>query len=116
ANGATPVDSRAQRVDPLIGTPSTTRQEATLAAAEESVVQASAMPGATAPGQLAYAAQLVALAAVYVAAGKLGIALRVAHGVITPVWIPTGLAIAALFIFGARFWPAVAVGALVTNA
>jgi PAS domain S-box-containing protein len=65
---------------------------------------------------LRYALKLAALAAVYVAAAKLGIELSVAHGVITPVWAPTGIAIAALFLFGTRLWPAVAVGAFVANA
>ena len=50
------------------------------------------------------------------AAAKLGIELSVAHGVITPVWAPTGIAIAALFLFGTRLWPAVALGAFVANA
>jgi PAS domain S-box-containing protein len=57
-----------------------------------------------------------ALAAVYVAAAKLGIELSVARGVVTPVWAPTGIAIAALFLFGRNLWPAVALGALVANA
>jgi signal transduction histidine kinase len=87
-------------------------QEATLAAAEESLAGDRAR---SAWGPV-YAAQLVVLAGVYVAAGKLGIELRVAHGVITPVWAPTGLAIAALFLFGFRLWPAVVIGALLTNA
>jgi PAS domain S-box-containing protein len=56
------------------------------------------------------------LAAVYVAAAKLGIELSVARGVITPVWAPTGIAIAALFLFGVRLWPAIALGAFVANA
>jgi PAS domain S-box-containing protein len=56
------------------------------------------------------------LAAVYIAAAKLGIELSVARGVITPVWAPTGIAIASLFLFGVRLWPAVAVGAFVANA
>jgi PAS domain S-box-containing protein len=60
--------------------------------------------------------QLLLLTAVYVGAAKLGIELSVAHGVITPVWAPTGIAIAALFLFGRRLWPAVAVGAFVANA
>jgi PAS domain S-box-containing protein len=47
--------------------------------------------------------------------GKLGISLSVAHGVITPVWAPTGIAIAALLVFGRSLWPAVAVAALLTN-
>jgi signal transduction histidine kinase len=66
--------------------------------------------------RLLYAVQLLVLAGVYVGAAKLGLALRVAHGVITPVWAPTGLAIAALVLFGTRLWPGVAIGALVANA
>ena len=38
------------------------------------------------------------------------------HGVITPVWAPSGIALAALLILGVRFWPAVAVGAFTANA
>jgi signal transduction histidine kinase len=56
------------------------------------------------------------VASAYVIAGKLGIGLSVAHGVITPVWAPSGIALAALLIFGRSLWPAVAVGAFVTNA
>jgi PAS domain S-box-containing protein len=57
------------------------------------------------------------LAAAYIGAGKLGIAqTRVAHGVITPVWAPTGIAIAGLLLYGRRLWPAVAAGAFVVNA
>jgi PAS domain S-box-containing protein len=59
---------------------------------------------------------LVALAAAYVGAAKLGIELSVARGVITPVWAPTGIALAALVLFGRRLWPAVALGAFVANA
>jgi PAS domain S-box-containing protein len=51
----------------------------------------------------------------YVSAAKLGIELSVAHGVITPVWAPTGIALAALVLYGPRLWPAVALGALVAN-
>ena len=40
----------------------------------------------------------------------------VAHGVITPVWAPTGIALAALVLYGPRLWPAVALGAFVANA
>jgi PAS domain S-box-containing protein len=58
---------------------------------------------------------LIFLATAYVAAAKLGIELSVARGVITPVWAPTGIAIAALFLFGLRLWPAVLVGAFIAN-
>ena len=51
----------------------------------------------------------------YISAAKLGLSLDVSHGVITPVWAPSGIALAALLILGARFWPAVAVGAFVAN-
>ncbi len=52
----------------------------------------------------------------YVAAAKFGIGLSVAHGVITPVWAPTGISLAALLLFGRRLWPAVAAGACIANA
>ncbi len=51
----------------------------------------------------------------YVGSAKLGLALSVEHGVITPVWAPTGIALAALVLFGRSLWPAVAVGALIAN-
>ena len=56
-----------------------------------------------------------ALAGAYVGAAKLGLSLEVSHGVITPVWAPSGIALAALLILGVRYWPAVAVGAFVAN-
>ena len=59
---------------------------------------------------------LAGLSGAYVATAKLGIELSVAHGVITPVWAPSGISLAALLLFGRRFWPAVAVGALIANA
>jgi len=59
---------------------------------------------------------MVALFGAYVGSAKLGIELSVAHGVITPVWAPTGISLAALVLYGPRLWPAVALGALVANA
>ncbi|MGH3082078.1 MAG: MASE1 domain-containing protein [Gaiellaceae bacterium] len=63
-----------------------------------------------------YGIQLAVLAGAYITAAKLGLELSVARGVITPVWAPTGIAIASLFLFGRRLWPAVAIGAFVANA
>jgi PAS domain S-box-containing protein len=57
-----------------------------------------------------------ALTALYVGAAKFGIGASVAHGVITPIWAPTGIALAALVLFGLRLWPAVMVGAFIANA
>lgn len=63
-----------------------------------------------------YVIGVVLLAGIYYAAAKFGIEQPVAHGVITPVWAPTGISIAFLFAFGLRYWPGVAIGAFVANA
>ena len=63
-----------------------------------------------------YAIQVALVAAVYFGGAKLGLNLAVGHGVITPVWPPTGIAIAALLLLGPRLWPAVAIGAFAGNA
>jgi PAS domain S-box-containing protein len=52
----------------------------------------------------------------YIGAAKVGLHLSVAHGVITPVWPPAGIALAALLLLGPRYWPAIALGAFVSNA
>ena len=63
-----------------------------------------------------YLVKVALVAGLYVGAAKVGIGLSVAHGVITPVWAPSGIALAALLIFGPRLWPAVALGAFIANA
>lgn len=60
--------------------------------------------------------ELAGLSAAYIVAAKFGIELTVAHGVVTPVWAPSGISLAALLIFGRRLWPAVLIGAFVANA
>jgi integral membrane sensor domain MASE1 len=47
--------------------------------------------------------------------GNLGLDLAFATRSVTAIWPPTGIALAALVIGGYRLWPAVALGALVTN-
>jgi PAS domain S-box-containing protein len=61
-------------------------------------------------------AWFLAIAGAYLGAAKLGMSLSVSQGVITPVWPPSGIALAALLLLGVRFWPAVAVGAFTANA
>ncbi len=51
----------------------------------------------------------------YFAAAKFGLSLIVAHGSATPIWAPTGIALACLLIFGPRMWVAVALGAFLAN-
>ena len=56
------------------------------------------------------------VAGAYLGTAKIGLSLDVTHGVITPVWAPSGIALAALLILGVRYWPAIAVGAFLANA
>jgi PAS domain S-box-containing protein len=59
--------------------------------------------------------QILVLAAVYLAAGRMGLRLDGETGFVTLVWAPSGIALAALLRFGRRLWPGVALGALVVN-
>lgn len=54
-------------------------------------------------------------AACYAVIARLGLALDAVGGLATLVWPPTGLALAALVVFGRDDWPAVALGALAAN-
>ena len=51
----------------------------------------------------------------YFAGAELGLSLASLHSNVTPVWPPTGIAIASLLIFGRRVWPGVFIGALAAN-
>lgn len=51
----------------------------------------------------------------YFLAAELGLSLASVHTSVSPVWAPTGIAIATLLVFGRRLWPAVFVGALAAN-
>jgi two-component system, NarL family, sensor histidine kinase FusK len=57
----------------------------------------------------------VMVAVVYFAAAKFGLSMAFATKQVTAVWPPTGIALAALLLFGWRLWPGVFVGALVAN-
>ena len=56
-----------------------------------------------------------AVAIAYFAAGKLGLQLAFVHASATPVWPPTGIAMAAALAFGPRIGPGVFLGAFFTN-
>src|SRR2546427_2514 len=56
------------------------------------------------------------LAAVYFAAGKLGLAMAFANPSASPVWPPTAIAFAAFLVLGYRVWPAIFLGAFLVNA
>src|SRR2546427_5957641 len=57
-----------------------------------------------------------ALVAVFFVAGKLGLELAFEHASATAVWPPTGIALAAMLLYGYRVWPAIFVGAFLVNA
>jgi integral membrane sensor domain MASE1 len=54
-------------------------------------------------------------AAAYYGAARLGLLEQLVRGQVTPLWPPTGIAVAALLTFGPRVWPGIALGALATN-
>jgi len=62
------------------------------------------------------AATLLALTAVYLAAGKLGLSLALVHASASAVWPPTGIALAAFLLLGRSVWPAILAGAFLVNA
>ena len=53
--------------------------------------------------------------AAYFLAAELGLSLASVHTNVSPVWPPTGIAIAALLILGRRLWPAILIGAFLAN-
>lgn len=60
-------------------------------------------------------ALLIGLAVVYTAAGKLGLRLGLVNPSASPVWAPTGIALAAFIVGGSKVWPAIFSGALIYN-
>jgi len=65
---------------------------------------------------LPYLAGVCALAAAYFATAKLGFSLAFVAEQVTIVWAPTGISLAALLLFGYRYWPGIAIGAFLANA
>ncbi|MFE7236178.1 MASE1 domain-containing protein [Streptomyces sp. NPDC002405] len=61
------------------------------------------------------ALQIGAVAALYYTSGKLGLLQQFMRGQVTPLWPPTGIALAGLLLFGLRVWPGIALGALLID-
>jgi integral membrane sensor domain MASE1 len=64
---------------------------------------------------VALALNIGLLTITYFAAAKLGLLLAVVHPSATAVWPPTGIALAALMIFGFEMWPGIFIGAFLVN-
>ncbi|MFF0288921.1 MASE1 domain-containing protein [Streptomyces sp. NPDC005262] len=58
---------------------------------------------------------VLAVAAAYYGAARLGLLEQLVRGQVTPLWPPTGIAVAALLVFGLRVWPGIAIGAYAAN-
>jgi diguanylate cyclase (GGDEF)-like protein len=65
--------------------------------------------------QLKYVVQLAIVCAAYFGSAKAGLQFAFANQSVTSVWPPTGLALAAILIWGYRMWPAIMVGAFLAN-
>jgi diguanylate cyclase (GGDEF)-like protein len=57
----------------------------------------------------------LAILAAYMVAAKLSLRLASVHPSATPVWPPTGMAVATLVALGLRFWPSIFLGAFLVN-
>src|SRR6266850_4036945 len=58
---------------------------------------------------------VLAIAAVYFLAGKIGLSFASLNPSASVVWPPTGIALAAFLLLGRGVWPGVFVGALLVN-
>ncbi len=59
--------------------------------------------------------QVIILALGYFITGKLGLFLAIPPGFATAIWPPSGLALAALLIYGYRIWPGITIGSFLIN-
>jgi PAS domain S-box-containing protein len=64
---------------------------------------------------LPYLARLAAVAILYFVAGKIGLSLAIIHPSASAIWAPSGIALAALLLMGARAWPAIFAAAFLVN-
>jgi integral membrane sensor domain MASE1 len=62
-----------------------------------------------------YAARLSVLALVYFAAAKASLVFAIPPGYATAVWLPSGIAVAAIVFWGLRCWPGIWLGAALAN-
>lgn len=62
-----------------------------------------------------FAAKLLFVALAYFVSGRLGLAIPYVGSHITLIWLPTGIAVAALIRWGYICWPGIFLGALATN-
>ncbi len=59
--------------------------------------------------------KIAVLAVIYFLSAKFGLKFAFVHASSTAIWPPTGIAIAALLLFGYRLWPGIFIGAFFAN-
>lgn len=64
---------------------------------------------------LSYSVRVVLLAATYVLAGRIGFMVSAINPIVSSVWPPSGVALAAMLLMGTRFWPGIILGAFILN-
>jgi diguanylate cyclase (GGDEF)-like protein/PAS domain S-box-containing protein len=62
-----------------------------------------------------YIAKIFFIGVAYFAFAKLGLSIPYIGSHITLIWIPTGIAVAALLLWGGHYWPGIFLGAFATN-
>jgi PAS domain S-box-containing protein len=67
-------------------------------------------------GWLGYVTRVALLAAVYFVAGRIGFMVSAIDPIVSSVWPPSGVALAAMLLMGPRFWPGITIGAFLLNA
>ena len=79
-------------------------------------VRARPQEGTGAGASLLYGARIAVIAAAYYGSAKVGLHLAFATSSVTAIWPPTGIALAALVLWGPSVWPGVSLGAFLANA
>ncbi|MFJ3306605.1 MASE1 domain-containing protein [Streptomyces sp. NPDC086549] len=59
--------------------------------------------------------EICVVAALYYGSARLGLLQQLVRGQVTPLWPPTGIAVASLLLRGPRVWPGIALGAFLVN-
>lgn len=64
---------------------------------------------------ITYLIHLFVLFVLYLVTARFGLSVEPIGGFATLIWLPTGISLAALLVFGIKLWPAVFMGAFVAN-
>lgn len=59
--------------------------------------------------------RIIVLALLYFFSGRLGQLMAIPPGNVTPVWPPSGIGLAAIYLWGYRVWPGIFFGAFIAN-